>query len=135
MTDYKLGDVNINIDHDSRIISFERHDNLTKEGIYAEWQAMQKLDGFDPSYDAIVDYSNVPVVDVDAADIIKINSDIPKHDPRTGNVALISGLSLGRHMLAQFFCSLTNVIAGRKHQVFNTRAEAEVWLYSLRKDK
>lgn len=135
MTDYKLGDVKINIDHDSRIISFERHDNLTKEGIYAEWQAMQKLDGFDPSYDAIVDYSNVPVVDVDAADIIKINSDIPKHDPRTGNVALISGLSQGRHMLAQFFCSLTNVIAGRKHQVFNTRAEAEVWLYSLRKDK
>lgn len=135
MTDYKLGDIKIYIDHDSRIIFFERHDNLTKECIYAEWQAMQKLDGFDPTYDAIVDYSNVPVVDVDAADIIKINSDIPKYDPRTGNVALISGLSQGRHMLAQFFCSLTNVIADRKHQVFNTRAEAEVWLYSLRKDK
>ena len=93
MTDYKLGDVKIKIDHDSRIIFFERQDNLTKEGIYAEWQAMQKLVGFDPSYDAIVDYSTVPCVDVDAADVIKINSDIPKYDPRTGNVALISGLS------------------------------------------
>lgn len=135
MTDYKLGDAKIYINHDSRIVFFERYDNLTKEVIYAEWQAMQKVEGFDPAYDSIVDYSNVMCVDMDAADIMKINSEIPKYDPRTGNVAIISGLSQGRYLLAKFFCSLTNVIAGRKHQVFNTRAEAEVWLYSLRKDK
>ena len=134
MTDYKLGDVKVYIDHDNRIIYFERYDNLTKEGVYAEWQAMKELEGFDISYDSIVDYSNVTCVDVDAADIIKINSDIPKYDNRTGNVALISGLSQGRHMLAQFFCSLTNLIPGRKHQVFNTRAEAEIWLFSMRKN-
>ena len=134
VADNKLGDVKISIDQDSRIISFERFDDLTKEGVYAEWQAMQQVEGFDPSYDSIVDYSRVPVVDVDAADILQINKDIPKCDPRTGNVALISGLSKGRHMLAEFFCSLTNLVTKRKHQVFNTRAEAEVWLYSLRKN-
>ena len=135
MTDYKLGDVKIYIDHNSRIIFFERYDNLTREGVYAEWQAVQQVEGFDPTYDSIADYSRVPVVDVDASDIMKINSDIPKYDPRTGNVALISGLSKGRQMLAQFFCTLTNLVTSRKHQVFNTRAEAEVWLYSLRKNK
>lgn len=132
MNEYNLGDVNFLIDHNNRILYMERHDNLTKDGVYAEWQAMQRLDGFDPSYETIVDYSHVPCVDLDAADIIKLNSEMPKHDPRTGNIALVSGLSEGRYLLARFFCKIANAITGRKHQVFNTRAEAEIWLMSIR---
>jgi len=66
---------------------------------------------------------------------MKINRDIPKYDPRSGNVAIISGLSTGRYMLAESFYTLTNILAVRKHQVFSTRTEAEVWLYSLRENK
>ena len=53
--DYKLGDVRFFIDHDKGIIYAERHDNITPEGIYAEWHALQELDGFDPAYETIVD--------------------------------------------------------------------------------
>ena len=132
MSEYNLGDVRYFINHDKRILIAERHDNLTKEGVYAEWHAMQQLEGFDPSYETIVDYSFVPRIDLDVSDIIQINSDISKYDPRTGNVAIVAGLTLGRHMLARFFCTIANVVPSRKHQVFNTRAEAEVWLVSLR---
>ena len=77
----------------------------------------------------------MPCVELDASDIMQINRDIPKYDPRTGNVAIVSGLTHGRFLLARFFCRIANIIAGRKHQVFNSRAEAEIWLLSLKKEQ
>ena len=135
MNDYNLGDVRYVLDHDKRILYVERHDNITKEGVYAEWHAMQQLDGFDASYDAVVDYSFVTSVDLDLTDIKELNSEMPNHDPRTGNVAIVSGIKHGRYLLAQFFCRITNIAKSRKHQVFNSKAEAESWLYSLRTNK
>lgn len=135
MTDLNLGDVDYFIDHDKRIIYADRRDNLTKESIYAEWRAMSQLEGFDPSYDTLVDYSLVPRVDLDVPDIMQIKKDIPEYDPRTGNVAIVSGLTHGRYLLARFFCSAANLIPGRKHQVFQTREEAEIWLSSLHKSE
>lgn len=135
MNKNNLGDVRYAIDHDRRILYAERHDDLTKEGIYAEWQAMRLLDGFDPAYDTIVDYSRVPVVDLDAAEIMEINKAIPDLDPRTGHVAIVSGLQYGRYLLARFFCTVSSSIANRKHQVFNSRAEAEVWISALREKR
>lgn len=126
-----LGDIKYYIDHDARIIYAERHDNLTKERVYAEWQAIQQLEGFDPAYETIVDYSLVPCVELDVTDIIQINKDLAEYDPRTGNVAIISGITYGRLLLARFFCTAANLIYERKHQVFQTRAEAEAWLSSL----
>ena len=131
MSEYHLGEVRYFIDHDKRILNAERRDNLTKEGIYAEWHAMQQLEGFDPSYDTIVNYSLVPCIDLGVSDIMKINDDMPRYDPRTGNIAIISGLKHGRYLLGRFFCQIANLIVSRKHQVFNTRAEAEIWLLSL----
>ena len=132
MNEKNLGDVKYFIDHDNKILYMERHDDLTKKGIYAEWSSMQQLDGFDPSYESIVDYSLVPVVDVDASEIIELNREMPKHDVRTGNIALVAGLAHGRYLLARFFCRIANMIGKRKHMVFNTKAEAEVWIFSLR---
>lgn len=132
MHEHDLGDVRYCIDHDKRIINAERHDDLTKSGVYAEWKAIQQLDGFDPAYDTIVDYSYVPCVDLDASDIMELSREITTHDPRTGNVAIISGLKHGRYLLARFFCKIANLIVSRKHQVFQTRIEAELWLSTLR---
>ena len=135
MSDYNLGDVRYFIDHDKRILYAERHDNLSKEGVYAEWNAMQQLDGFDPSYETVVDYSFVPRIDLDVPDIMELNREMPNYDPRTNNVAIVAGLLKGRHMLARFFCAMTNLASSRKYQVFKTKSEAESWLFSLRKNK
>ena len=128
-----LGDIKYFIDHDKRILFAERHDDLTKEGLYAEWAAIQQLDGFDTSYDTIADYSYVPCVDVNVPDIMELNNEMSNRDVRTGNVAIVAGFLEGRHMLARFFCTVTNLIRARKHQVFHTKSEAELWLFSLRK--
>jgi len=132
MSDTNLGNVKYFIDHDNRILYMERHDDLTKKGVYAEWRSMQEIDGFDPSYDSVVDYSFVTCVDVDASDIMELNREMPKHDHRTGNIALVSGLTQGRYMLARFFCRIANLIGSRKHMVFNTKAEAGLWIFSQR---
>lgn len=135
MNKYNLGDVRYFIDHDKCILYAERHDKITKEGVYAEWHAMQQLDGFDASYDTVVDYSFVPSVDVDLSDLKELNREMSNHDVRTGNVAIVSGIKYGRYILGQFFCRITNMVNSRKHQVFNSKAEAESWLFSLRKHK
>ena len=133
MNENNLGDVKFFIDHDKRILYAERHDNLSKEGVYAEWNALQQLDGFDPSYETIIDYSFVPRVDLDVSDIMELNREMPNYDVRTNNVAIVAGHLKGRHMLARYFCTITNLIRNRKHQVFTTKSEAESWLFSLRK--
>ena len=133
MNDYKLGDVRYFIDHDKRILYAERHDHINKEGVYAEWKAIQQLDGFDPSYETIVDYSFVPRVDIDISDIMELNREMPNHDPRTNNVAIVTGSLTGRIILAEYACTLINFVSHRKHQVFKTKSEAESWLISLRK--
>lgn len=125
------GDVSFFIDHDKRILYVERRDNLNKESIYAEWHAMQQLEGFDPGYETIVDYSLVPRVDLNVSDLMQINRDIPVFDSRTGNVAIVTGLTYGRYLLARFFCTAANLTHERKHQVFQTKAEAEAWIISL----
>ena len=135
MNENNLGDVKFFIDHDKRILYAERFDNITKEGIYAEWHALQLLEGFDPSYETIVDYSFVPRVDIDVSDIMELNREMSNHDPRTNNVAIVTGILKGRFMLAKYACTLINLVSRRKHQVFATKAEAEVWLFSLRKNK
>ena len=132
MNENNLGDVRYFIDHDNRILYAERHDTLNKKGVYAEWNAVQQLDGFDASYDTIVDYSLVPRVDLDVRDLFELNKSMPNHDVRTGNIAIVAGLDKGRHMLARFFCTIVNVVGSRKHQVFATKIEAELWLLSLR---
>lgn len=132
MNEYNLGDVRYFIDHEKHILYAERHDILNKKGVYAEWNAVQQLDGFDPSYDTIVDYSLVPRVDLDVSDLFELNKEMPNYDVRTGNVAIVAGLQKGRQMLARFFCKIVNVIGRRKHQVFTTKTEAELWLFSLR---
>ena len=133
MNENNLGDVRYFIDHDKRILYAERHDNITKEGVYAEWNAIQQLDGFDPSYETVVDYSSVPRVDLDVSDLMELNREMPNYDVRTNNVAIVVGLLKGRHMLARYFCHIANLFGSRKHMVFTTKAEAECWLYSLRK--
>lgn len=132
MCEYNLGDVRYLIDPAERILYAERHDVLTKQGIYAEWHAMQQLDGFNPSYETIVDYSFVPRVELDVSDLMELNKEMPKHDPRTGNIAIISGLKDGRYFLARYFCRIANLVTSRKHQVFQTKSEAELWLTSQR---
>lgn len=131
----KLGNIKYDIDHKNRILYAERYDDLTKERIYAEWDAMQKIDGFNPSYETIVDYSRVTRVDLDASDLKELHKEMPNHDPRTGNIAIVSGLSYGRYSLGKLFCTLANMILKRKHQIFQTRTEAELWVYSQRNKK
>ena len=132
MSEKTLGEVKYSLDHENRFFYVERYDDLTKDKVYAEWEAMQKIEGFDPGYETIADYSRVSRVDLSAPDLIELNKEMPNHDPRTGNVAIVSGLTDGRYYLGKFFCTMANQFHKRKHQIFQTRIEAELWLYSLR---
>lgn len=135
MNEHNLGNVKFLIDHDKSILYTQRYDKLTKEGIYAEWHAMQQLEGFDPSYDSIADYSFAPDYDFDLSDIKELNSEMTNHDVRTSNVAIVTGIDAGRFLLAQFFSRIVNLVSSRKHQVFHSKVEAENWLLSLRNKK
>ena len=134
MDNETLGDIRYSFDHDKRMLIAERHDSLSKQKVYAEWEAMQRLDGFDPAYDTLVDYSDVTRIDLDYEDVKQLSRDMASLDPRTGNVAIVTGIRLGGYFLARFYCLITNIMASRKHQVFQSRAEAVSWLASLRKD-
>ena len=133
MNDNNLGDVRYFIDHDKRILYAERHDTMSKEGIYAEWKAIRQLDALDPKYETIADYSAVPRIDLSAADVIELSREMPNHDSRTTNVAIVAGLLEGRYRLARLFCLMTNLVNKRQFQVFKSKSEAERWLFSLRK--
>ena len=130
MKENNLGDVKYFIDHDKRILFAERHDKMSKEGIYAEWLAIRQIEGFEPNYDTIADYSSVTRIDLDASDVMELSREMPNHDPRSSNVAIIAGLLEGRYRLARFFCVMTNLVNKRKFQVFKTKSEAELWLFS-----
>jgi len=132
MHEQHLGEIRYSIDHGKRILFAERRDVLNKRAVYAEWQAIRELDGFDPSYDTLVDYSGVTEVDLDYSDLKQLNEDMPKLDPRTGHVAIVTGLLYGRYLMGKFFCLIANLATSRKHKVFQNSAEAEVWLLSLR---
>ena len=135
MNKYNLGNVKFFIDQTTGIFYTQRYDDLTKEGVYAEWNDMQQIEGFDSSCDSIADYSLVPCVDLNVSDVLEVNKNIPSLDVRTGNIAIVAGLQPGRHMLARFFCTIVNRVSSRKHQVFHTRTEAELWLLSVRESK
>jgi len=135
LNDYNLGDVRFYIDHDKSFLYTERHDKLTREGVYAEWYNIQQLEGFVPSYDSIADYSFVPDYDFDLSELKEISKEMSNYDVRTGNVAIVTGIDAGRFLLAQFFCRTVNMVNRRKHQVFKSKAEAESWLLSIRKNK
>jgi hypothetical protein len=128
-----LGSIRYLVDHARHIIYAERDDDLTKRRIFAEWEAIQRIERFDPAYDTIVDYSRVTRVDLDTADLVELNREMPRRDRRTGNVAIVAGLNTGGYLLARFFCTIANLSKERKHQVFQSTAEAEFWLLSLRK--
>ena len=130
-----LGDIRYSFDHDKHMLYAERHDSLTKQKVYAEWQAIQQLDGFDPAYDTLVDYSDVSTINLDYDDVKQLGRDMSSLDPRTGNVAIVTGHRQGGYLMARFYCLITNLLANRKHQVFQSRAEAEAWLSSLRKNQ
>ena len=132
MEAHELGDIRYSIDHDKRILYAERHDNLNKSRVYAEWKAMQQLDGFDPAYDTLVDYSAVTSVELDYDAVRELNCEMPHRDPRTGNIAIVSGLTPGRYLLARFFCLISNLLMKRKHQVFHNSEQAEAWLLDQR---
>jgi hypothetical protein len=68
-------------------------------------------------------------------DIMELNREMPNYDVRTNNVAIVTGLLKGRFMLAKYACKLVNLNRSRKHQVFNTKTEAELWIFSLRKQE
>lgn len=127
-----LGDISYQIDKENRTLYAKRCDGLSKSAIFAEWEAMQKLDGFDPTFDTIVDYGDVTVVDVNFNDIFEINAELPKRDPRTGNIAIVSGNNQGRYLLGKLFVEIANRFSKRKHNIFTNVDDAKMWITSLR---
>lgn len=127
-----LGNIKYKIDHKKRILYAARYDELTKDRIFAEWAAMKELEGFNPCYESITDYSRVTRVDLDASDIMELSQEMTNCDPRTGHIAIVSGLKDGRYFLGRLFCVVANKFLKRKHQIFRSVGEAEAWLYSMR---
>ncbi len=132
MNNSALGDVSYNIDHEKRFLYVKRRDELSKTAIYAEWEAMQQVEGFDPSYDTVVDYSNATILNISFDDLREISKEVPIRDPRTGNIAIVSGDKPARYTFGKLFVELTNFLGNKNHGIFKDCVSAEQWLLSLR---
>jgi len=120
------------VEHDKRIIYVTCLDTVSKDGIFADLEAIQEVDGFDPAYDTLADYSAVSKIDLVAADMVMIAKEMPRRDVRTGLVAVIVGEDTGRYILGKLFIAFDQIFGGGRHQIFKDKDAGEKWLLSHR---
>ncbi len=113
---------------------FAHWDILNKENVIGANAALHAMDGFDPTYDTLVDFRGISKVDLNVHDLTEVLEAIKNTDKRTGLAALVVGNNLGRFALAKFFCSLSARFSRPKvrYKAFRTVDEAVAWLDSDR---
>ena len=120
------------IDHDNRRILFSQWGNLDRENIIQSYYVLNGTEGFDPTYDTLVDFQNVEEIEIGFDDIKTVLVETLKVDKRTGRAAIIVGPDTGRYILAKLGCELSVLISDIKvrYKAFQTFDEAEKWLRS-----
>lgn len=124
----------ISVDHAKRRILFAQWGVLDRESAMRSYRVIHGVDGFDPSYDTLVDYTCLSEVALAFQDLRPILEAAKAIEKRTGRGALVIGADVGRLMFAKLFCLLSEAFGKTsiRYGAFATVAEAEAWLDSAR---
>ena len=122
--------MSLTIDHDRRRILFSQKGLLDKDSVLTSYRLVFSAEGFDPTYDTVVDYQNVMEVSLGPQDFREILREVRETETRTGRGVLIVGSDIGRMILAKLFCELSAVLSRKeiRWKPFQTASEAEIWL-------
>lgn len=124
--------MSVEFDHEKQRTLFTQTGPIDKENVIEANVALHAAEGFDPSYDTIVDYRGITKVELGVQDLKEIIEAIKNTDKRTGRGAMVIGPNIGRLAFAKLFCDLSGAFSKAKvrYKAFHTVAEAEAWLDS-----
>ncbi len=122
--------MSLTIDYERRRILFTQQGLLDKNSVLTSYRRVFSAEGFDPSYDTVVDYQKVTEVNLGPQDFREILREVRETETRTGRGVLIVGSDIGRLILAKLFCELSAVLSRKKirWKPFQTASDAEKWL-------
>lgn len=122
--------MSIEIDCEKRRTLFKQWGTINKESAIQSYIAIHEAEGFDPTYDTIIDYRKISYADLGPLELKEIISEARNIEKRTGRGAFVVGENIGRLTLAKLFCELSRALSLSKvrFKAFNTMEEAEAWL-------
>ncbi len=123
-----VDDMSFDIDHNLKRIIFSQRGSLNKANAVDSIVRINQLEGFDPSYDTLVDYIEIASIDISALEIKEIVNGLNEIDKRTGKTALVAGPSIPRYALAKLYCDLACLIRDARFRAFKDCEAARDWL-------
>ncbi len=132
MTTSTIKNMSISIDHEKRRILFVQWGKLTKDNSIIASMMIHSAEGFDPTYNSLIDYTGIQSVEIGYGDFLGTIKELNKIERRNGKVALVNGPNdKGRYYLAVLFSEMANFLKSRcTYKGFSTVEEAEAWLDS-----
>ncbi len=129
MADSIPENVTLSIDPDKRRISFVQTGELNRENALETARLIMTAEGFDPTFNTLVDYRGIEKVNVGATEILEISTELRKFDTRVGKIALVTGDNTSRYILAKLFIEVGRMTdTPYTYNVFKTMEDAEAWL-------
>lgn len=122
----------IEIDIDKKRNLFRQWGQMNKATIIQSYHFILGTDGFDPSFDTLIDYREIEEVNIGPQDFKEIFSETKDLEIRTGRGAMIIGDNTGRLMLAKLYCEFSKAFSSAKIEFksFRSMENAEEWLDS-----
>ncbi len=121
----------IQIDQRRRLNRMTAPVDMDAEGLKEMTAALWTSDGFDPAFPTLLDMSRVSLHALDIAQFRGFYDWIKRHDPRTGNVAVVLGDNAANAAIGKMIEALRDIAGVSQHRALRhfTRAdEAERWL-------
>ncbi len=120
----------VKIDSTKRRIYFSYFGRVTFDGSVSAIDILINSEGYDRTFDAIMDFTQASEIDITFYELKKISTIFNEKVGRTGSTAYVTGLNHGRHIYAQFFCAVRGAMTPKsvKFKAFKYVEEAEDWL-------
>lgn len=90
-------------------------------------------EAFTPSMRVMVDFAEVPRIDLDASHLRSLSNEMKKLEKRPAVATLVTGEDTGRYLLGKLYCSLAVVFSGRTihRKCFRSADAAVQWMDSF----
>jgi hypothetical protein len=126
--------ISVSNDHDKQRIVLVHSGEINKAYAIDAYDQIFNANGFDPSYDAIIDYSGLTHVNLSFSGLKFLSEHFNSIDVRTGNNAFVVGNDRGRLSFAKLYTTVRNLIPRNKsrYKALKSIADAEIWLQSRR---
>jgi len=124
--------MSIRVDSEKRRSLFAQWGVLDRESAIRSYSIIHQVEGFDPSFDTLVDYRGITEVDLGFEDLKSILQTAKNIEKRTGRGALVVGPDAGRLIFTKLFCTFSTQIGNMqiRYRAFPTIEDAEKWLDS-----